>query len=227
MADNEEETARSQLKEDQRDFNEHFRTDFDFRKPTRSELDDVLSFVSNHLRGLKQTAPDGRPPLASERPPPSGEGCSDPISVTLNGPLSAVVKSPIIASGKSLLIAGSDGGVAVVDTASGDVGSFEWFGLTGAIAIVVSKDGIDADTNNMPTLFGNAQPFEYSANPASNNAFDLAARGVSEANEAECFTQYERDLDLCNALASAMGGFRGLALCKQQAFVNYQQCRGY
>jgi len=44
----------------------------------------------------------------------------------------------------------------------------------------------------------------------------------------DCFYQYERDMDICNALAGMMGsGMRGLALCKQNAFEDYQTCRGF
>ncbi|TKC89425.1 hypothetical protein FAZ69_10815 [Trinickia terrae] len=77
------------------------------------------------------------------------------------------------------------------------------------------------------TPLGDAQPFQYSESVPGGDVQDLAARSVSEADEAECFAQYERDLDLCNALGGPMGGARGSALCKQQAFQNYQQCRGY
>jgi hypothetical protein len=78
-----------------------------------------------------------------------------------------------------------------------------------------------------PQNLGNAQPFKYQPDAVSDDVQNIAARGVSEFHEAECFAQYERDLDLCNALAGTMGGIRGIALCKTQAFQNYQHCRGY
>ncbi|MDR5754235.1 MULTISPECIES: hypothetical protein [unclassified Caballeronia] len=77
------------------------------------------------------------------------------------------------------------------------------------------------------SLLSDAQPFEYQPDSSSGDITELAARGVSEGEEGECFAAYERDLDMCNALAIPMGGARALALCKQQAFSNYQQCRGY
>ena len=55
----------------------------------------------------------------------------------------------------------------------------------------------------------------------------IAASGVSEEHEAECHEFYERDLDECTAYSRAMGGARFLAVCKQNAFDRYQQCRGY
>lgn len=50
--------------------------------------------------------------------------------------------------------------------------------------------------------------------------------GGREAHEAECFAQYQVDMTMCNGLARALG-VRGTALCKQNAFRNYNQCRGY
>jgi hypothetical protein len=77
------------------------------------------------------------------------------------------------------------------------------------------------------TPLGNAQPFESAETAVNGDVMSIAARGVSEAMEAECFAEYERDMELCNALGGPMGGVRGLALCKQQAFMKFQQCRGY
>jgi hypothetical protein len=77
------------------------------------------------------------------------------------------------------------------------------------------------------TPLGDAAPFEYSASKLGGNLLSIAARSVSESHEAGCFAEYESELDLCNALAPAMSGARGTALCKQNAFDRYQQCRGY
>jgi hypothetical protein len=77
------------------------------------------------------------------------------------------------------------------------------------------------------TPLGDASPFEYSEDSSFGDVFDLGATGVSEADEAGCFAQYERDLDLCGALGAAMGGSRGTTLCRQNAFDRYQQCRGF
>jgi hypothetical protein len=55
--------------------------------------------------------------------------------------------------------------------------------------------------------------------------------GGREARESECFARYENDLDLCELLGGPMGGPKGgpraRALCKQNAFERYQQCRGF
>ncbi|AJY24957.1 hypothetical protein CH72_5315 [Burkholderia ambifaria AMMD] len=39
--------------------------------------------------------------------------------------------------------------------------------------------------------------------------------------------KYEAAIELCNRLAKVMGGLAGLALCKQNAFMDYQECRGF
>jgi hypothetical protein len=77
------------------------------------------------------------------------------------------------------------------------------------------------------TPLGNAGPFEYVKSATGDDVLSIAARGVSEAQEAGCFAEYERTIDFCNALGPAIGGVRGNALCKQNAFDRYQQCRGY
>jgi YD repeat-containing protein len=48
-----------------------------------------------------------------------------------------------------------------------------------------------------------------------------------EDHEDQCFSDYQVDVDMCNAVAFARGGERLAALCKQKAFQNYQSCRGY
>lgn len=75
--------------------------------------------------------------------------------------------------------------------------------------------------------FGGASPFAYVPVASGGATDDLAARGVSESDEAECYAQYELDMDECRAYKAAMGGQRFMDLCSQRAFERYQQCRGY
>jgi len=77
------------------------------------------------------------------------------------------------------------------------------------------------------TPLGDAEPFELGESTLSDDVMEIAARGVSEGQEADCYAEYERALDLCTAVAGPMSGERGLALCRANAFDNYQQCRGY
>jgi hypothetical protein len=77
------------------------------------------------------------------------------------------------------------------------------------------------------TPLGDAIPFEYVKSATGDDVLSIAARGVSESHEAECFSEYEIDMQQCDALAFHMGGARMATLCKQNAFDRYQQCRGY
>ncbi|SAL16761.1 hypothetical protein AWB71_00664 [Caballeronia peredens] len=124
---------------------------------------------------------------------------------------------------------------------SGDSGSkFDWSSVIdaagGALAgatLVESDRGsggdsmltsvVDADNS----LLNDAQPFDYQSNSLGDVVTRLAARGVSEAKEAECFADYEIDMEMCSA-ASAMYQSPAYYLeCKARAFQRYQQCRGY
>jgi hypothetical protein len=74
--------------------------------------------------------------------------------------------------------------------------------------------------------FGNGQIFQYHPAPvASGNTEKLAV--LDEAGEAECFADYERDMDMCQIKWIFHTDPRTYALCKEQAFMRYQQCRGY
>jgi YD repeat-containing protein len=50
--------------------------------------------------------------------------------------------------------------------------------------------------------------------------------GGREGHEAQCHDKYEMDLDFCKLTAKAMGK-RAYALCKENSFDRYQQCRGF
>ena len=128
---------------------------------------------------------------------------------------------------------------ATASQAAGSSGRADWPGAveTAVGAVPGGASGDDNDSaleddfntaaGDVSTPLGDARPFAYSDGAMGGDVADLAARGVSEAEEADCFGQYERDMELCRALGRAMGGSRGLALCEQNAFDNYQQCRGY
>lgn len=51
--------------------------------------------------------------------------------------------------------------------------------------------------------------------------------GDKEWREGDCFSKYQYDMQICNSLGTIMGKKRGRALCKQQAFQDYQECRGH
>ena len=77
------------------------------------------------------------------------------------------------------------------------------------------------------TPLSDAEPFEYSEESPPGNAIEIAARGVSEADEAECLADYELDLQMCDVARATFQDLRTLALCKARAFAKYQTCRGF
>ncbi|MDN7537008.1 hypothetical protein [Burkholderia cenocepacia] len=76
------------------------------------------------------------------------------------------------------------------------------------------------------TPLSDAAPFSMGDSPLG-DPLKMAARAVNEELEDDCLSKYERDIELCNRLAKVMGGMAGLAVCKQNAFMDYQECRGF
>ncbi|WP_322037913.1 hypothetical protein [Burkholderia cenocepacia] len=76
------------------------------------------------------------------------------------------------------------------------------------------------------TPLSDAAPFSLDDSPLG-DPLKMAARAVNEELEDDCLSKYERDIELCNRLAKVMGGMAGLAVCKQNAFMDYQECRGF
>ncbi|MCA8293321.1 hypothetical protein LGN19_05880 [Burkholderia sp. AU30198] len=76
------------------------------------------------------------------------------------------------------------------------------------------------------TPLGDAAPFALDDSPLGDDPLNVAGRVVNEGLEADCMDKYEAAIELCNRLAKVMGGPAGLALCKQNAFMDYQECRG-
>lgn len=101
--------------------------------------------------------------------------------------------------------------ISYLESVVGGAGS----GLTGASAGLVDS-----------TPLGDAAPFSLDDSPLS-DPLKMAARAVNNELEDDCMAKYERDIELCNRLAKVMGGMAGLAMCKQNAFMDYQECRGF
>ena len=110
---------------------------------------------------------------------------------------------------------------------AGDLVALLTYVKTGDVGQLLNDYGNAADDSSASTPLGDADPFSFATDPSSDDVMTVAARGVSEQDEGECYEEYERDMDLCNALGGPMGGARGLALCQQNAFLKYQQCRGF
>jgi len=83
------------------------------------------------------------------------------------------------------------------------------------------------DVGGATTPLGNAAPFEYVKSVMGDDVMSITARGVSEGKEAQCFAEYEIDMDLCSAGRAMFKSPAYFLECKSRAFANYQQCRGY
>ncbi|SMG20933.1 hypothetical protein [Paraburkholderia susongensis] len=98
-------------------------------------------------------------------------------------------------------------------------------GLPDAAATVV---GTQVGDRHASTSLADAAPFEMGDSVSRGNVLTMAVRGVSEAEEAECDAMYEARMTYCSALSKMYGGdARTYLACKQQAFADYQACRGY
>ncbi|NIF78358.1 hypothetical protein F3J20_13335 [Paraburkholderia sp. Cy-641] len=78
-----------------------------------------------------------------------------------------------------------------------------------------------------PQNLGRAQSFTYQPDAIGEDVQDVAARGVSAAEEAECDAIYHEEMTACSAAGAMYRDPRTYALCAQRAFANYQTCRGY
>ncbi|WP_343654644.1 hypothetical protein [Paraburkholderia caribensis] len=85
----------------------------------------------------------------------------------------------------------------------------------------------DEEASNRSTGFSGAQSFKLDLLPANDNVVTMAARGVGEAQEAECFAEYEARLEQCKFYAAMTGDPYTYVSCKANAFAIYNQCRGH
>lgn len=81
-----------------------------------------------------------------------------------------------------------------------------------------------ASSGSGSTPLSGAQAVEY-GDATAGAGTDRAARGVSEQQEADCYAEYERNLDECNLYRAITGDPYTLIACKQNAFKIYNQCR--
>ncbi|QCP50136.1 hypothetical protein FAZ95_13695 [Trinickia violacea] len=248
--DAEDEAEHRQREDDRCTFLRYFRPNYDFRRLIPTDIMAITSFLGDHLnvvhwnlptdnasieRLLKQAVEDGRlVPVVDRdwrsyqrtfRPAPAPERWPQSYGGGTSVPTARYGLSAVVSGGPTL----GDASTAV--ESAGASGGFDWLGVAETVAngaldgdYVTATDDASAGDD---TPLGDAQPFELADDTNSGDAMDIAARGVSEADEAECFAQYERDMDECTAFRSAMGGQRFMDACSQRAFENYQQCRGY
>ena len=165
-------------------------------------------------RVARQYAPQSWPKRAPD-PKPTVYGVRDGQFVPLNADGSFVDYTPYVPAKARVAAAASS-------AASFGAGS-DWF----SAAVASASLGSDADADDDSIPLGDAQPFAYSADPTEDAVADLAARGVSEEDEAECFADYETDMEMCSAGRSMYQSPAYYLECKTRAFQKYQQCRGY
>jgi hypothetical protein len=91
------------------------------------------------------------------------------------------------------------------------------------------KKTYEASVNSVDHVMSldDARPFGLELSSESDNVLAMAARGVSEAQEDDCFSQYERDMMACDMIGAMYRDPRTYAECTRRAFSNYQGCRGY
>jgi hypothetical protein len=204
-----EEDAR-QLEKDIRAFDLYFRPNYDVHSVTgQAALREIQAFLGHHLN------------VAHSNLPTDNAGIERVLRQAVSdGTLMPVVNRDYPAPPRTFRPA-----PAPLDWQPAGGGGTNWLGVTEAIASTALGSN-DASSHDVSTD-SDAQPFEYSENSPADGVQDLAARGVSEADEADCFAQYQRDMAECHAYRMAMGGARFMDACSQRAFMKYQQCRGY
>ncbi|MGX6999763.1 hypothetical protein [Caballeronia sp. KNU42] len=72
------------------------------------------------------------------------------------------------------------------------------------------------------TPLDGAAPFQYFSSAPTDGAMSMA---MHSERDAQCFAEYEEDLEMCNAGKALFGGdLRTYALCRSRAFENYSNC---
>ena len=92
--------------------------------------------------------------------------------------------------------------------------------LTDAVGL-----GDGAIISDASTPLGRAAPFEYFSSAPPDGLMSMAMRS---GRDAQCFADYEQDMEMCNVAKAMYGGDpRTYALCSSRASENYRTCLGY
>ncbi|MBR8405551.1 hypothetical protein [Burkholderia cenocepacia] len=162
---------------------------------------------------LKSAVTSGRVSVVIERPTTkSGGGASAPARPQRRAMMAGPTYQPFSALA-------DDGGASMFAPLGG---------IVSAVGVALAGTATDVGPNLASSLLGDAQPFDLGDTPLS-DPISLAMKkaGLSDADEALCHAQYMFDMEFCAAMGSPMGGSRGLRKCQQNAWDNYQRCRGY
>ena len=243
-----QEKQRRQIEDDCRTFERYFRPAYDFRRLITTDIEAITSFLRDHLNvahwnlptdnagigcALKRAVADGklvpivqrerRFPASTFRPAPA------PLRWPPSGGAAALLRAEAYVGGVAAIVSGSPFPVGEPALSAHDHGDgLEWFGVAEAFGGTVGAGGASLDIGACAsTPLGDAQPFEYAPTALSDYVQNLAARGVSAAQEAECDALYAAEMDACRVVGAMYRDPRTYALCSQRAFQNYQNCRGY
>jgi hypothetical protein len=114
------------------------------------------------------------------------------------------------------------------------LGAVSGAGYGGAVAAAVAMADVGGTADQLTvqkpdpsTPLSEAQPYQFKADALRGSGDQLAARGVSEQDEAECHAKYEQDMETCNAGRALYNSPAYFRACAERAFQRYQQCRGY
>ncbi|QGZ59359.1 hypothetical protein [Paraburkholderia acidiphila] len=120
---------------------------------------------------------------------------------------------------------------SAASTSEGDGGAGFLGFVESAAGALLGGGGNESDevdnVSDVSTPLSGAPSFDYGANFSAINITDLAASGVSEEQEAECFGEFEERLTECEAYSALSGDPYTYVSCKANAFRIYNQCRGY
>ncbi|AXK63143.1 hypothetical protein [Burkholderia sp. IDO3] len=187
---------------------------------TTNALTYLRQLGQNTLRGppldvLRSAIEDGRVTVKIERPAAGGGTAGGQPSAR---PFPLANRLPNVPPVASLPI---DKPLPFWATPS-DVSASE---LMSYLESVVGTGGATEMVGGASTLLGDAQPFELPEDASLKDRVQLAVR--SAAGEEECFAQYERELEECKAYGAMTKDPYTFVACKAQAFMNYNQCRGF
>ncbi|WP_322053590.1 hypothetical protein [Paraburkholderia bannensis] len=247
---------RKQIEDDRRTFERYFRPDYDFRRTIRTDVDAIRSFLGQHLSVAHWNLPADNASIERVLKRAVSEGWLVPIVERDGRTAAGTARAAHAPQNWCAPYRGSGGGSVMASPREKTFHQsvMESMGLSAdaATAYIVkynamverlnaaqdaraaanrlralTDDGIDGAGSDDSTPLGDAQPFDYQPDAPGDDGWIIAARGISEEDEAECAALYDRDMEECNFARVIYQDPRTYALCSERAFTNYQSCRGY
>lgn len=245
-----------QIEDDRRTFGRYFRPNYDFRRTIRTDVDAIRSFLGQHLnmahwnlptdnsgieRALKRAVSEGRlvpiverdrrTAVRTSRAAHAPQYWSAPYSGSGGGSVMASPREKTFhQSVMESMGLNADAATAYIEKYNAMVERLNAAQEARAVAnrlLALADDGVDVAVSDASTPLGDAQPFAYTPDALSDDVMEIAARGVTETQEAECDAIYDAEMMACSLAGAMYRDPRTFALCKQRAFQNYQACRGY